>query len=102
MEPTIRGLEATRAIVTQPTQWQVLLLLAEAPQSPGMLSRQIPIWQHWECWRGLLRLQRHQLVMFHMKQWCWSLTAAGETLRPILNAIQTCNATQKGGNSNDT
>jgi len=31
MEPTIRGLEATRAIVTQPLQWQVLLLLAEAP-----------------------------------------------------------------------
>ena len=101
MEPTIRGLEATRAMVTSPIQWQLLLALADQSQSTGRLLKQTSVRYRWHYWFGLFRLQRHQLVMFHMKQWCWSVTAAGETLRPILNAIQTCHATQKGGNSND-
>ncbi|MGQ4559942.1 hypothetical protein ACUIJQ_11795 [Levilactobacillus hammesii] len=102
MEPTCRGLQATRAMVTQPIQWQLLLLLAEQAQTPGQLLRQIPLHHHGRCWLGLLQLQRHQLVMFHMKQWRWSLTAAGETLRPILSAIQTCSQIQEGGNTDDT
>lgn len=101
MTPTIRGLHATRAVVTQPIQWELLLLLAQQPQTSRHLVRQFTLSRYGRCWWGLWQLHRHQLVMFHVKQGRWTLTAAGETLRPILMAIQTCSTQQKGGNTND-
>jgi len=101
MAHSIRGLQTTQTVVTQPVQWQLLLLLAEGSQSMGMIWQRLNGKQRWACWCGLWRLQRRQLVMFHVKQRRWALTPAGETLRPILTAIQKCTAIQKGGKSDD-
>ncbi|WP_125582026.1 hypothetical protein [Levilactobacillus cerevisiae] len=101
MEPTIRGLHTTQTVVTHPAQWQVLLVLSRGPQGVIGLWRQT-CGQHWWCvCRGLWQLQRHQFVTFHWRQRQWQLTPTGETLRPILNAIQTCTANQKGGKTHD-
>lgn len=101
MASTLQGLRATQAIVTHPVQWQLLLALARRPQTTGQLLHQLAVGQYGHGLWGLTQLQRHHLVVFHMKQWRWSLTATGATLRPILTAIQTCSTIQKGGNTND-
>lgn len=44
---------------------------------------------------ALLRLWQHQLIWRRADEQ-WALTATGATLRPILQAIQTC-TDQKGG-----
>lgn len=100
MKSTIKGLNTTQATVTQATQWHLLLVLAAGPRTSLALWQTVPWQQKWQCVSALGRLQRHQLVMFHMKQRRWTLTAAGETLRPVLSAIQKCSEV-KGENSND-
>ena len=67
MTPTIRGLHATQAVVTQPIQWELLLLLAQQPQTSRHLVRQFTLSRYGRCWWGLWQLHRHQLVMFHVK-----------------------------------
>lgn len=89
MQPTVRGLAVTHSLVGTPTQWHLLLLLADGPQFGSRLRRQLPRPQRRQCGVGLWQLWRHHLIMFHVKHG-WTLTTAGETLRPILNAIQTC------------
>lgn len=100
MKSIIKGLNTMQATVTQPAQWHLLLVLATGPRTSLALWQAVPWQQKWQCLSALGRLQRHQLVMFHMKQRCWTLTAAGETLRPVLSAIQKCSEV-KGENSND-
>lgn len=89
MNATVRGLAMTQSLVGSPTEWHVLLLLADRPQHWGSLLRQMSATSWRQCWRGLWQLWRHHLIMFHVKHG-WTLTTAGETLRPILTAIQTC------------
>lgn len=101
MVPTIRGLQVTQGVVTQPVQWHILLALARKPLTNRQLHGQLGGQCRLRYWTALWRLQRKQLVMFHVKQRTWMLTATGETLRPILTAIQTCTENQKGGTSDD-
>ncbi|WP_367295689.1 hypothetical protein [Levilactobacillus yonginensis] len=100
MKSTITGLNVMRATVTQPAQWHLLLVLAMGPRTSLALWQEVPWQRKWQYFSALVRLQRHQLVMFHMKQRCWTLTATGETLRPVLSAIQKCSEV-KGESSND-
>lgn len=90
MSPMVRGLAVTQSLVGSPTEWHLLLLLAQGPQHWRCLRYQMPETKWRRCWQGLWRLWRHHLIMFHVKHG-WTLTTAGETLRPILIAIQTCN-----------
>ncbi|WP_125574023.1 hypothetical protein [Levilactobacillus huananensis] len=83
METRILGMQRTQQMVTSPAQWQLLLCLATGPATGSQLRLLGPR-------RDLWRLWQHHLVMFHVKQWRWQLTADGESLRPVLQAIQSC------------
>lgn len=94
MAPNLRGLNVTQALITRPIQWHLLLLMVDQPLTLGRASRAFS-WRQWgRCWLGLGWLWRHQLIVFHVKRGGWTLTAAGETLRPILAAIQVCSTSR--------
>ena len=89
-EATFWGLDQAQRQVVGPRQWGLLLQLAAGPQPRRALLLTVP-WrqrgaQRWALWR----LWQHGLVMFHMKQGTWMLTAYGESLRPVLVAIRAC------------
>ena len=100
MTSTIRGLTTTQALVTHPVQWQLLLLLANGPRTGASLWRDLSWHQRLRCCDGLWRLWHHQLIMFHVKHGVWQLSPLGETLQPVLTAIQTCTQ-KKGETQND-
>ncbi|WP_261810385.1 hypothetical protein [Levilactobacillus humaensis] len=83
METRISGMQRTQRMVTSPAQWCLLLRLAVGPATGGQLRLLGSWYELWRLW------QRH-LIMFHVKQWRWTLTADGESLRPVLRAIQAC------------
>ncbi|WP_125545457.1 hypothetical protein [Levilactobacillus lindianensis] len=83
METRISGMQRTQRMVTSPTQWRLLLRLAVGPATSGQLRLL-------GSWRELWRLWHRHLIMFHVKQWRWGLTAEGESLRPVFRAIQAC------------
>lgn len=95
---TIQGVQLTQSLVKSPVQWQLLLALANGPQHTATLRRQLPVKWRWRCRLSLWQLYHRQLIMFHVKQRSWTLTPTGQTLQPILSAIQTCTQNQKGGN----
>ncbi|KRO04689.1 hypothetical protein IV54_GL000863 [Levilactobacillus paucivorans] len=76
-------MQRTQRMVTSPTQWRLLLRLATGPATSDQLLLL-------GSWRELWRLWQHHLIMFHVKHWRWCLTAEGESLRPVLRAIQAC------------
>ena len=90
MQPTVRGLAVTHSLVGTPTQWHLLLLLADGPQFGSRLRRQLPRLQRRQCGVGLWQLWRHHLIVFHVKQRTWALSTRGAGLRPVLAAILTC------------
>ena len=85
-----QGLRVTRDLITTTTQWRLLLLLARGPQSTWELWCQLPPGQRLKLIRAGWHLWRKELVMFHVKQRCWTLSWLGESLRPILQQILTC------------
>jgi hypothetical protein len=84
------GLRVVRTLITCPAQWRILLSLTTSPQSGWALWRQLPLKDRRCGARACWHLWRQHLIVFHVEQWVWGLSPTGESLRPILQQILTC------------
>ncbi|KRN02331.1 hypothetical protein FD13_GL002011 [Levilactobacillus senmaizukei DSM 21775 = NBRC 103853] len=97
METQIRGLKTTQSMVNHPVEWRLMLALLAGPRTLSQLRQPFHGWQWWQAYPRLWRLQQRQLVVVDHQHHLWRLTAAGESLSPVLTALATCMASQKEG-----
>lgn len=87
--PTANGLRAIQTLISTPMQWHILLALTTGPRRTGQLWRTLAGGKGCLLW-DLGRLRGGHLVVFHPQTRTWRLSPLGESLRPILRALEQC------------